>query len=120
MTNKYYRQNFLSGKLVTKLFTSKGDKGEMLMKLVRESKKLSSPKFFKDKTINIKGIGKRKKEILQPEEYMDIENMSNNQLKKQIQKFGYIVGTKNKKLAKKATQTPLHQKIKTKVKDKKK
>ena len=46
--------------------------------------------------------------------------MSNNQLKKQIQKYGYIVGTKNKKLADKAQQTPLSQKIKTKVKDKKK
>ena len=120
MTNKYHRQNFLSGKLVQKLITSKGDKGEMLMKLVRESKKLSSPKFFKDKTINIKGIGKVKKEILQPEEYIDIQNMSNNQLKKQIQKFGFIVGTKNKKLADRAQRTPLSQKIKTKVKDKKK
>ena len=120
MTNKYYRQGFLGAGLVKKLITSKGKKGEMLMKLVRESKKISSPKFFKDKTINIKGIGKRKKEILQPEEYIDIQNMSNNQLKKQIQKFGYIVGTKNKKLADRATQTPLSQKIKTKVKDKKK
>ena len=118
--SKYYRQGYLGAGLVKKLITSKGEKGEMLMKLLRESKKLSSPKFFKDKTINIKGIGKRKKEILSPEEYIDSENMSNNQLKKQIQKFGYIVGTKNKKLAKKATQTPLHQKIKTKVKDKKK
>ena len=116
--SKYYRQGYLSAGLVKKLITSKGEKGEMLMKLLRESKKLSSPKFFKDKTINIKGIGKRIKEILSPEEYSDIENMSNNQLKKQIQKFGYIVGTKNKKLADKATQTPLHQKIKTKVKDK--
>ena len=120
MTNKYYRQGFLGAGLVKKLITSKGKKGEMLMKLVRESKKISSPKFFKDKTINIKGIGKTKKEILQPEEYIDIQNMSNNQLKKQIQKFGYIVGTKNKKLADRATQTPLSQKIKTKVKDKKK
>ena len=120
MTNKYYRQNFLGGKLVQKLITSKGEKGEMLMKLLRESKKISSPKFFKDRTINIKGIGKTKKEILSPDEYIDIQNMSNNQLKKQIQKFGYIVGTKNKKLANKAQQTPLHQKIKTKVKDKKK
>jgi hypothetical protein len=119
MTNKYYRQGFLGAGLVKKLITSKGKKGEMLMKLVRESKKISSPKFFKDKTINIKGIGKTKKEILQPEEYIDIQNMSNNQLKKQIQKFGYIVGTKNKKLADRATQTPLSQKIKTKVKNKK-
>jgi hypothetical protein len=118
--SKYHRQGFLSGNIVKKLLTSKANKGETLMKLVRESKKLSSPKFFKDKTINIKGIGKRKKEILSPEEYIDIENMSNNQLKKQIQKYGYIVGTKNKKLADKAQQTPLSQKIKTKVKDKKK
>jgi hypothetical protein len=102
MTNKYHRQNFLSGKLVQKLMTSKGDKGEMLMNLVRESKKLSSPKIFKDKFINIKEIGKVKKEILDPEDYIDIKGMSNNQLKKQIQKFGYIVGTKNKKLAKRA------------------
>ena len=118
--SKYHRQGFVSAGLVKKLLTSKGEKGEMLMKLVRESKKLSSPKFFKDKTINIKGGGKMKKEILSPDEYIDIQNMSNNQLKKQIQKFGYIVGTKNKKLANKAQQTPLHQKIKTKVKDKKK
>tara|TARA_B100001063_G_C16647582_1_gene494173 strand:- start:470 stop:829 length:360 start_codon:yes stop_codon:yes gene_type:complete len=118
--SKYHRQGYLGAGLVKKLLTSKGEKGEMLMKLVRESKKISSPKFFKDKTINIKGIGKRKKEILSPEEYNDIENMSNNQLKKQIQKYGYIVGTKNKKLADKAQQTSLHQKIKTKVKDKKK
>ena len=120
MSNTYHRQGFVSAGLVAKLVTSKGDKGEMLMKLIRESKKLSVPKFFKDKFINIKGIGKRKKEILQPEEYIDIENMSNNQLKKQIQKFGYIVGTKSKKLANKAQQTPLSQKIKTKVKGKKK
>ena len=69
---------------------------------------------------NLRIKKKRKKEILSPEEYIDIENMSNNQLKKQIQKFGYIVGTKSKKLANKATQNPLSQKIKTKVKDKKK
>ncbi len=120
MSNKYHRQGFVSAGLVAKLVTSKGDKGEMLMKLIRESKKLSVPKFFKDKFINIKGIGKRKKEILTPDEYIDVQNMSNNQLKKQIQKFGYIVGTKNKKLADRAQQTPLSQKIKTKVKDKKK
>ena len=118
--SRYHRQGYLSAGLVKKLLTSKGEKGEMLMKLLRESKKISAPKFFKDKTINIKGIGKVKKEILQPEEYIDIQDMSNNQLKKQIQKFGYIVGTKNKKLADRATQTPLHQKIKTRVKDKKK
>ena len=118
--SRYHRQGYLGAGLVKKLLTSKGEKGEMLMKLLRESKKLSSPKFFKDRTINIKGIGKTKKEILSPEEYIDIQNMSNNQLKKQIQKFGYIVGTKNKKLADRATQTPLSQTIKTKVKDKKK
>jgi hypothetical protein len=118
--SKYHRQGYLGAGLVKKLLTSKGEKGDMLMKLVRESKKISSPKFFKDKTINIKGGSKMKKEILSPDEYIDIQNMSNNQLKKQIQKFGYIVGTKNKKLADKAQQTPLHQKIKTKVKDKKK
>ena len=117
--SKYHRQGYLGAGLVKKLLTSKGEKGEMLMKLLRESKKISSPKFFKDRTINIKGGGSFKKEILTPDEYIDIQNMSNNQLKKQIQKYGYIVGTKNKKLADKATQTPLHQKIKTKVKDKK-
>ena len=111
--SRYHRQGYLGAGLVKKLLTSKGEKGEMLMKLLRESKKISSPKFFKDRTINIKGIGK-------PDEYIDIQNMSNNQLKKQIQKFGYIVGTKNKKLADRATQTPLSQTIKTKVKDKKK
>jgi hypothetical protein len=120
MANKYHRQGFLGAGLVKKLITSKGEKGEMLMNLVRESKKISLPKFFKDKFINIKGIGKVKKEILQPEEYIDIQNMSNNQLKKQIQKFGFIVGTRNKKLADRAQQTPLSQKIKTKVKDEKK
>ena len=55
---------------------------------------------------------KEKKRFYQPEEYIDIQNMSNNQLKKQIQKFGYIVGTKSKKLANKAQQTPLSPKNK--------
>ena len=126
MANKYHRQGFVSAGLVKKLITSKGEKGETLMKLIRETKKISSPKYFKDKYINIKNIGpdgkplKVKKEILTPDEYIDIQGMSNNQLKKQIQKYGYIVGTKNKKLADRAQQTPLSQKIKTKVKDKKK
>ena len=78
--------------------------------------------IFKDKIINIKGIGKRKKEILQPEEYIDIQGMSNNQLKKQIQRLGYIVGTKNKKLADRLQRggSLATQKIMTKVKNKKK
>ena len=105
MANKYHRQGFLNAGLVKKLLTSKADKGEMLMKLLRETKKISSPKFFKDRFINIKNIGpdgkplKVKKEILSVDDFIDIQNMSNNQLKKQIQKYGFIVGTKNKKLA---------------------
>jgi hypothetical protein len=128
MANKYHRQGFVSAGLVKKLITSKGEKGETLMKLLRETKKISSPKFFKDKYINIKNIGpdgkplKVKKEILTPDEYIDIQGMSNNQLKKQIQKYGYIVGTKNKKLADRAQRggSLATQKIITKVKDKKK
>ena len=46
MSNKYHRQGFLGAGLVAKLTASKANKGEMLMKLVRESKKLSLPKFF--------------------------------------------------------------------------
>jgi hypothetical protein len=128
MANKYHRQGFVSAGLVKKLITSKGEKGETLMKLIRETKKISSPKYFKDKYINIKNIGpdgkplKVKKEILTPDEYIDIQGMSNNQLKKQIQKYGYIVGTKNKKLADRAQRggSLATQKIITKVKDKKK
>jgi len=120
MANKYHRQGFVSAGLVKKLITSKADKKDLLMKLLRETKKISSPKAFKDREVNIKGIGKVKKEILSPDEYIDVNEMSNNQLKKQIQKFGYIVGTKNKKLADRAQQTSLRDKIKTKVKDKKK
>jgi len=126
--SKYHRQGFVSAGLVKKLITSKGEKGETLMKLIRETKKISSPKYFKDKYINIKNIGpdgkplKVKKEILTPDEYIDIQGMSNNQLKKQIQKYGYIVGTKNKKLADRAQRggSLATQKIITKVKDKKK
>jgi len=128
MANTYHRQGFVSAGLVKKLITSKGEKGETLMKLIRETKKISSPKYFKDKYINIKNIGpdgkplKVKKEILTPDEYIDIQGMSNNQLKKQIQKYGYIVGTKNKKLADRAQRggSLATQKIITKVKDKKK
>jgi len=128
MANKYHRQGFVSAGLVKKLITSKGEKGETLMKLIRETKKISSPKYFKDKYINIKNIGpdgkplKVKKEILTPDEYIDIQGMSNNQLKKQIQKYGYIVGTKNKKLADRLQRggSLATQKIITKVKDKKK
>ena len=66
--SRYHRQGYLGAGLVKKLLTSKGEKGEMLMKLLRESKKISSPKFFKDRTINSKGIGKTKKEILSHDE----------------------------------------------------
>jgi len=128
MANKYHRQGFLGAGLVKKLLTSKADKGEMLMKLLRETKKISSPKFFKDRFINIKNIGpdgkplKVKKEILSVDDFIDIQNMSNNQLKKQIQKYGFIVGTKNKKLADRSQRggSLATQKIMTKVKDKKK
>jgi hypothetical protein len=51
------------------------------------------------------------KEILEPEDYIDIQGMTNNQLKKQIQKYGYIVGTKNKKLAARDRQRGSIQKI---------
>jgi len=44
--------------------------------------------------------------------------MTNNQLKKQIQKYGYIVGTKNKKLAKRDFQRGSIQKIVKKDKKK--
>ena len=40
--SKYHRQGYLGAGLVKKLLTSKGEKGEMLMKLLRESKKISS------------------------------------------------------------------------------
>ena len=79
MANKYHRQGFVSAGLVKKLLTSKADKGETLMKLLRETKKISSPKFFKDKYINIKNIGKDgkplkvKKEILSVDDYVDIQ-----------------------------------------------
>jgi hypothetical protein len=51
------------------------------------------------------------KEILEPEDYIDIQGMTNNQLKKQIQKYGYIVGTKNEKLAARDRQRGSIQKI---------
>jgi hypothetical protein len=38
--------------------------------------------------------------------------MTNNQLKKQIQKYGYIVGTKNKKLAERDFQRGSIQRLK--------
>ena len=97
---------------------------DTLLKLARESKRMTLPEKFKYPKMKIKYFDKKPKEvdkeILSVDDYIDIQNMSNNQLKKQIQRFGYIVGTKNKKLAERAQQTSLSQKIKTKVKDKKK
>ena len=117
MANKYHRQGFVGGKLVQKLLTSKADKVDTLIKLVREARRLrlkdknKFPKFkMKDPM-----TGKSKvmdKEILDPEDYIDIQNMTNNQLKKQIQKYGYIVGTKNKKLAERDYQRGSIQKLK--------
>ena len=114
MANKYHRQGYLSAGLVKKLVTSKSDNKEILMKLIRETKKLLSPKFFKDKKVKIKGVGTFNKEIITPEEKIDIDQMSNNQIKKQIQKFAPIVGSKNKKLAKEVNQSGLTKKIKDK------
>ena len=55
MTNKYHRQGFVSAGLVTRLLTSKADKADTLLKLVRETRRmLKSDKFkfpkFKLKT----------------------------------------------------------------------
>ena len=104
MANKYHRQGFLSAGLVKKLLTSKGDKADTLLKLVRETRRMTLPDKMKYPKFKLKATmtGKSKvmdKEILDPEDYIDIQGMTNNQLKKQIQKYGYIVGTKNKKLA---------------------
>ena len=123
MANKYHRQGFVGAGLVKKLLTSKADKGDMLMKLMRESKKLTLPEKLKNRKIKIKNplTGKSKeypKELLSVDEYIDIQNMSNNQLKKQIQKYGYIVGTKNKKLAERAQRSGSTSEIKGKAKKK--
>ena len=104
MANKYHRQGFVGGKLVEKLLTSKADKADTLLKLVREARRLRLSDKFKFPKFKMKASlkGKAKeydKEILDPEDLIDIQGMTNNQLKKQIQKYGYIVGTKNKKLA---------------------
>ena len=119
MSNKYHRQGYLSAGLVKKLVTSKSNNKEILMKLIRETKKLVSPKFFKDKKVRVKTLPGEKpieftKEILTVDESIDIDQMSNNQIKKQIQKFAPIVGSKNKKLAKEVNQSGLTKKIKDK------
>ena len=119
MANKYHRQGYLSAGLVKKLVTDKDTNTKLLMKLVRETKKLVAPKFFKDKKIRLKGYPDEKpkeviKEIITPEEYMDISEMSNNQIKKQILKLAPIVGSKNKKLAREINQSGLTKKIKDK------
>ena len=116
MANKYHRQGFVGGKLVEKLLTSKADKADTLLKLVREARRLRLSDKFKFPKFKMKDpmTGKSKvmdKEILDPEDYIDIQNMTNNQLKKQIQKYGYIVGTKNKKLAERDYQRGSIQKI---------
>tara|TARA_R100000388_G_scaffold4166_1_gene4695 strand:+ start:23 stop:394 length:372 start_codon:yes stop_codon:yes gene_type:complete len=116
MANKYHRQGFLSAGLVKKLLTSKGDKADTLLKLVRETRRMTLPDKMKYPKFKMKSImtGKSKvmdKEILDPEDYIDIQGMTNNQLKKQIQKYGYIVGTKNKKLAARDRQRGSIQKL---------
>ena len=107
MANKYHRQGFVGAGLVKKLLTSKADKADTLLKLVRETRRMTLPDKLKNPKFKLKNpyTGKSKvmdKEILEPEDYIDIQGMTNNQLKKQIQKYGYIVGTKNKKLAERA------------------
>ena len=116
MANKYHRQGFLSAGLVRKLLTSKGDKADTLLKLVRETRRMTLPDKMKYPKFKLKATmtGKSKvmdKEILDPEDYIDIQGMTNNQLKKQIQKYGYIVGTKNKKLAARDRQRGSIQKL---------
>ena len=116
MANKYHRQGFLSAGLVKKLITSKGDKADTLLKLVRETRRMTLPDKMKYPKFKMKSTmtGKSKvmdKEILDPEDYIDIQGMTNNQLKKQIQKYGYIVGTKNKKLAARDRQRGSIQKL---------
>ena len=123
MANKYHRQGFVGAGLVKKLLTSKADKADKLMDFIRESKKLTLPKKLKNRKIKIKNplTGKSKeypKELLSVDEYIDIQNMSNNQLKKQIQKYGYIVGTKNKKLAERAQRSGSTSEIKGKARKK--
>ena len=123
MANKYHRQGFLGAGLVKKLLTSKADKADKLMGFMRESKKLTLPEKLKNRKIKIKNplTGKSKeypKELLSVDEYIDIQNMSNNQLKKQIQKYGFIVGTKNKKLAERAQRSGSTSEIKGKARKK--
>ena len=123
MANKYHRQGFLGAGLVKKLLTSKGDKADTLLKLVRETRRMNLSDKSKNPKFKLKDpfTGKSKvmdKEILDPEDYIDIQGMTNNQLKKQIQKYGYIVGTKNKKLAKRDFQRGSIQKIVKKDKKK--
>ena len=121
--SKYHRQGFLGAGLVAKLAASKADKADILLKLVRETRRMNLPDKMKYPKFKMKSTmtGKSKvmdKEILDPEDYIDIQNMTNNQLKKQIQKYGFIVGTKNKKLAKRDFQRGSIQKIVKKDKKK--
>tara|TARA_Y100000816_G_C26028006_1_gene538007 strand:+ start:43 stop:408 length:366 start_codon:yes stop_codon:yes gene_type:complete len=117
MANKYHRQGFVGGKLVQKLLTSKAEKADTLLKLLREARRLRLPDKFKFPKFKMKDpmTGKTKvmdKEILSVDDYTDVQGMTNNQLKKQIQKYGYIVGTKNKKLAERDYQRGSIQKLK--------
>ena len=116
MANKYHRQGFVGAGLVKKLLTSKANKADTLLKLVRETRRMTLPDKLKNPKFKLKNpyTGKSKvmdKEILEPEDYIDIQGMTNNQLKKQIQKYGYIVGTKNKKLAARDRQRGSIQKL---------
>ena len=116
MANKYHSQGFVGAGFVIKLLTSKANKADTLLKLVRETRRMTLPDKLKNPKFKLKNpyTGKSKvmdKEILEPEDYIDIQGMTNNQLKKQIQKYGYIVGTKNKKLAARDRQRGSIQKI---------
>jgi len=116
MANKYHRQGFVGAGLVAKLTAAKADKVDTLLKLVRETRRLRLKDKFKFPKFKMKNpfTGESKvmdKEILEPEDYIDVQGMTNNQLKKQIQKYGYIVGTKNKKLAERDYQRGSIQKL---------
>ena len=54
MTNKYHRQGFLTAGLVKKLITSKADKADTLLKLVRETRRMTLPDKFKNPKFKMK------------------------------------------------------------------
>ena len=75
MANKYHRQGFLGAGLVKKLLTSKGDKADTLLKLVRETRRMNLSDKLKNPKFKMKNpyTGKSKvmdKEILDPEDYI--------------------------------------------------